>query len=133
MRNALAGFVVTPAQSIPPGNASTSFKLFNVNLQITTIYIPCFAEALMQKTLWSIISFRRIEIRYHISENYCQVLELIYVYHVSDDTLSVQVGTAGYYCQDNFKQLNFEETVIGLDIDWPNLASLYGSYGVCFL
>ncbi|BAU00462.1 hypothetical protein VIGAN_10206100 [Vigna angularis var. angularis] len=72
-----------------------------------------FCRATDAETLWSIISFRRIEIRYHISENYCQVLELIYAYRVSDDTLSVQVGTAGYYCQDNFKQLNLEETVIG--------------------
>ncbi|KAG2375757.1 uncharacterized protein HKW66_Vig0160890 [Vigna angularis] len=49
-----------------------------------------FCRATDAETLWSIISFRRIEIRYHISENYCQVLELIYAYRVSDDTLSVQ-------------------------------------------
>ncbi|TKY70845.1 hypothetical protein E2542_SST07139 [Spatholobus suberectus] len=83
--------------------------------------LPCANLLLLSEFLrWSV---RRIAIRYHISENYCQVLELVYVYHVSDDTLSVQVdgGAGGYYRQDNFKHLYLVEAFIGLDIDPPNL------------
>jgi len=33
MKNALAGFVVTPAQSIPPGNASSpQFQIYPYNI-----------------------------------------------------------------------------------------------------